>query len=64
MVPLQIQGSDPDGQPLEIVGWYAAVAGKLSVPIDIAPNDAVGAWKVQVRELASGLEAAAGFNVR
>ncbi|HOG49040.1 MAG TPA: hypothetical protein PKY10_00470 [Lentisphaeria bacterium] len=64
VVPLQIQGSDPEGQPLEIVGWYAAVAGKLSVPIDIAPNDAVGAWKVQVRELASGLEAAAGFNVR
>lgn len=64
VVPLHIQGSDPDGQPLEIVGWYAAAAGKLSVPIDVARNDAAGTWKVQVRELASGLEASAVFTVR
>lgn len=64
VVPLQVQGNGPDGQPLEVVGWYAAVGGKLSLPVDVARNDAPGTWKVQVRELASGLQANAEFTVK
>lgn len=55
VVPLQISGTDATGAPLEIHGWYAAVGGKLTLPIDVARNDVAGNWKIQVRELASGL---------
>ena len=36
---------------------YAATDGRLSLQVDVAPNDLVGQWTVRATELASGQEA-------
>ena len=64
VLPLQISGQDSAGENIEISGYYAAVNGVLSLPIDIAPNDLPGKWQLQVKELASGLKAKTSFKVR
>jgi hypothetical protein len=61
---LQISGQDSTGADIEISGYYAAVNGELTLPIDIAPNDLPGKWQLQVKDLASGLKAKASFKVR
>ncbi|NMA20575.1 MAG: hypothetical protein GX927_08340 [Lentisphaerae bacterium] len=64
VLPLQISGQDSAGADIEISGYYAAVNGELTLPIDIAPNDLPGKWQLQVKDLASGLKAKASFKVR
>ena len=56
--------TDPQGKSAEFSGWYAAPNGRLSLKLDIAPNDAIGNWTIQARELASGKSAQGTFLVR
>jgi hypothetical protein len=63
VVPLEITIRDAEGRPAEFSGYYAAVGGKLPLPLDIAKNDPPGAWEIQVRDLASGRVASAYFGV-
>jgi len=45
-------------------GFYAAVDGMLSIPLDVAVNDPPGIWQIEVRELASGTSAVGRVRVR
>ncbi|MDD3695674.1 MAG: hypothetical protein PHG44_06875 [Lentisphaeria bacterium] len=55
VLPVQIEAHNAQGEKLELNGYYAAEAGKLEVKMDIAPNESVGEWQIEVKELASGL---------
>ena len=59
VVPVDVRITDPEGVAGEFSGYYGAAAGRLTVPIDFAPNDRLGVWQIHVRELASGREATA-----
>jgi hypothetical protein len=55
VVPVQVEILDPQGRPAEYSGYYGAKDGSASLRLDLAPNDAPGAWSVRATELASGL---------
>ncbi len=63
VVPVEVTVLDAAGAPAEGSGYYAAVDGRLGLTLDLASNDAVGTWRVRVRELASGQQAEAQFQV-
>jgi len=54
VVPIELAIRDSEGRLAEFSGYHAAVAGRLDVPLEIAPNDCCGVWQVEVRERASG----------
>jgi len=54
IVPLRVTIRDSESRTAELSGSYAAVDGKTEIPLDIAPNDPMGVWQIEVRELASG----------
>jgi hypothetical protein len=64
VVPMQVKILDPAGHEAEYSGYYGAVGGKLALNLDIAPNDRVGVWRVEVQENISGLHASTSFEVR
>ncbi|MCK5805656.1 MAG: hypothetical protein KAI66_22680, partial [Lentisphaeria bacterium] len=64
VVPVQVQVSDDAGREAEGTGYYGAVDGKLTLDLDIAPNDKPGQWRIQVTELASGTQATSDLTVR
>lgn len=63
VVPLEIRIHDANGRPAEGSGHHAATEGKLTLPLDIAPNEDTGTWQIRVRELASGMESTAWMRV-
>jgi hypothetical protein len=63
VIPLEVRIEDAEGRLAERSGYWAALHGKLTIPLDIAPNDVEGVWQVRVSELASGRSAAAYFRV-
>jgi hypothetical protein len=63
VVPVEVRIVDAAGQAAEGSGFYGAKDGQLSLTLDIAPNEAPGAWKIQVTELASGKQAEASLAV-
>ncbi len=63
VVPLRVTIRDSESRPADLSGYYAAVGGMVEVPLDIAPNDPMGAWQIEVRELASGRSAVRSFRV-
>ena len=64
VVPVEITVRDAEARLVERSGYYAAVDGQLSIPIDIAANDPPGIWQIEARELASGRSAVCEFRVR
>ena len=56
VVPVQVLVHDANGKPAEGSGFYGAKDGKLSINLDIAPNDDPGIWQISVRELATRME--------
>ena len=64
VAPLRVDIADAEGRPAEFSGWCGAKGCRLSLTLDIAPNDAPGNWRIRVRELASGKTAEAVFEVR
>jgi hypothetical protein len=63
IVPLQVTIRDSESRLAEFSGYYAAVDGTTVIPLDIATNDPMGTWRIEVRELASGLTAVQSFRV-
>jgi hypothetical protein len=63
VVPVEVTIRDAETRSAERSGYYAAVGGKLSIPLDIAPNDPPGVWQIEVRELASGRTAVGDLRV-
>jgi hypothetical protein len=63
VVPVDVRIVDAAGQAAEGSGFYGANEGQLSLTLDIAPNDAPGAWTIHVTELASGRQAEATLAV-
>ncbi len=63
VVPLEVTIVDAEGREAEYSGYWAAVGGKATVQLDIAPNDPAGVWQIRVRELASEKTAVAYFRV-
>lgn len=61
--PLHVQITDPEARQAEPTGYWAAVDGRLELPLDIAPNDTPGVWQIEVRDLASGKRARAYFRL-
>jgi len=60
VVPVKLRIVDPEGVEAESTGYYGAAGGQLTIPIDFAPNDRIGVWEIQAKELASG-QSAAGY---
>lgn len=54
VVPVEVQVVDPDGRSAEHSGYYGAKDGRLTIILDLAPNDIAGPWTVRATELASG----------
>ncbi len=63
VIPLEVTLLTPSGEAAEGTGFYAAPGGVLEVPVDLAPNDDLGIWSVQVRNLANGVSAKGTFSV-
>ncbi len=63
VVPVELTIRDAQGQAAEFSGAWAAIDGRLQVPLDIAANDPFGAWQIEARELASGRQAWATLRV-
>ncbi len=63
VIPVEIRIEDAEGRVAEQTGHWAAVRGRVTVTIDIAPNDKEGIWQISARELASGKTAASNFRV-
>ena len=64
VVPVRLDILDPRGRPAEFSGYYGAKDGRLSVTLDLAPNDLPGMWTIRARELASGLSRRHEFSVK
>jgi hypothetical protein len=54
VVPVKVDVVDATGAPAEFSGHYGAKDGVVDLRLDLAVNDAPGAWTVRARELASG----------
>jgi hypothetical protein len=54
ILPLHVDIRDAEGRRAEMSGHWAAVDGRVVIPLDIAPNEVPGAWYIEVEELASG----------
>ena len=57
VVPVEVRLRDASGRAAEGDGFYAIENGRLSLPLDLAPNETPGTWEIRVRERASGMEA-------
>ncbi len=55
VIPLAVTIKDPSGNVAEFSGYHAAVDGKLTLTLNVAPNDMSGVWTLEAKELASGL---------
>ena len=63
-LPLEIEVLEPGGRRSEEYSHTAlAGAGLYKFPIPLARNDAIGLWRITVRELSSGLEGSVDFKV-
>ncbi|OYW71628.1 MAG: hypothetical protein B7Z37_27235 [Verrucomicrobia bacterium 12-59-8] len=56
-IPVAVSIRDADGAPAEFDGYHVVDNGELVLRLDLARNETPGTWEVQVRELASGMEA-------
>jgi hypothetical protein len=63
VVPMKVSIFDPQGRLAEQSGPYGAAEGTLDLPLDIATNDAVGQWRIEVEDGVSGLKALRTFKV-
>jgi hypothetical protein len=63
VVPLQVTIRDSESRSADLSGYYAAVNGTAEIPLDIAQNDPLGVWQIEVRELASSRTAVRSFRV-
>ncbi len=54
VVPVEVTIRDAAGGTAEFSGYYGAADGRVEIPLDIAPNDPMGVWQIEARELASG----------
>ena len=57
VLPVQVRVQDANGVSTEGSGFYATKKGELEIALDLAPNEDPGTWQIQVRDLASGMEA-------
>ncbi len=64
VIPLRVEITDSAGRPAEWSGFYGAANGTLKLKLEIASNDAPGAWQIRVQELASGQFARQSVRVR
>ncbi len=64
VVPVELNVRDSEGRLAESSGFYGAADGKVEIALDIAPNDPVGIWQIEARELASGRKAIHDLRVR
>jgi hypothetical protein len=63
IVPLRVTIRDSESRAAEFSGSYAAVDGKAEISLDIASNDPMGMWQIEVCELASRRTAVQRFRV-
>ena len=63
VIPVAVEITDPAGREAEFSGAYGAARGKLTIKAEIARNDSPGAWRIRVREGATGLTASRYFEV-
>jgi hypothetical protein len=63
VIPLRIEIRDTNGRLAESSGYHAAENGRLSLTLDLAPNEDPGTWEITVRELASRKSAMAAMRV-
>lgn len=54
VIPMTITLRDAVGKTAEGSGYYGATDGKIKLTLDIASNDAIGDWQIEVTEAATG----------
>jgi hypothetical protein len=64
VIPLEVTISDPQNRIAEKSGYYGAAGGKLSLQLDVAPNDAPGQWEIEVSERLTGQRILRSFLVK
>jgi len=57
IVPLKVTILDSQNRVAEKSGYYGAADGKLSLTLELAPNDVPGQWKIEVEEGLTGQKA-------
>ncbi len=64
VVPLEVTIRDPQGRVAEQSGYYGAADGKLILTLDIAANDVIGPWQIEVVERLRGQKSTQNFRVQ
>jgi hypothetical protein len=64
VIPLEVEIRDAEGRRAEGSGYYGAAGGRVTIDLEIAPNEPPGNWYIRVRELASNRRAAASLRIR
>lgn len=64
LLPFHVEVLDAENKPSEFSGYYGVRDGVLSLTLDVASNDAPGAWTIRVTDLASGKAATATLQVK
>jgi len=63
-VVFRLEVYNPEGKIVDYYsGNYIAIEGKAEITIPLALNDPEGAWKVKVKDVETGVEAEATFNL-
>lgn len=64
VIPVTVTVKDANGETAEKTGFYAAEKGELQLDLDIAANDAIGEWTVEVEEATQGIKGEYKFQVQ
>jgi hypothetical protein len=64
VVPLEVSIRDPQNRLAEKSGFYGAANGKLSLALELAPNDLPGKWQIEVREGLRGQKVTKNLTVK
>jgi hypothetical protein len=64
VVPMEVSIRDPQNRLAEKSGFYGAANGKLSLALELAPNDLPGKWQIEVREGLRGQKVTKNLTVK
>jgi hypothetical protein len=64
VVPMEVSIRDPQNRLAEKSGFYGAANGKLSITLELAPNDLPGKWQIEVREGLRGQKVTKSLTVK
>jgi len=64
LLPVKVTIRNPQGKETEYSDYYAAKDGKLNLSFTPAVNDLAGKWRIEAKELSSGVSSTASFALK